>query len=160
MTSSIDRASPRHRPAGAGRWRWFSLGALTGAALVAAALALWTAAPIACTTVGYTDTSAIRLNLPEGIGADAEVSACFNLNCTPLPLEPDHSGEFTVPQEEPFLGPGPERLPVSTTGVYVSVRDGGGTVAENRFGITTVSDAPFWSRCPGPFHYAPVTIGG
>lgn len=141
------------------RGRWFALGAAAGGAAVALVVTVWTVAPFACTTVGYQDTSPIQLDLPPEISSSAEVSACFDLNCTPIVLEPDGTGNYAVPQEPPFLGLG-ETFPVSTTGVIVRVRDGGVTVVDNRFGIRVVSEAPFWSRCPGPFHYAPVTARG
>lgn len=74
-------------------------------------------------------------------------------------LKADDTGTYYVPQEAPFLGPG-ETFPASTTGVIVRVRDQDQTLVDNRFGIRVVSEAPFWSRCPGPFHYAPVVARG
>jgi hypothetical protein len=153
--SSVDRETGRMR---ARRWPWFLLGAVSGAALAAAAPILWSAVPIACPAVGFADLRPIQLLLPERVGASPEVSACFALNCTPILLEADESGQFAVPQTETYLGPGPEIAAVSTTGVYVRVRDGGLTVVSNRFGIRTVSDAPFWSPCPGPSHHAAVSV--
>jgi len=141
------------------RGRWFALGAVAGAAAVALAMTVWTVAPVACATVGYEDTRPIQLDLPPGLSSSAEVSACFDLNCTPVVLEPDDAGNYSVPQEPPFLGRD-ETFPVSTTGVIVRVQDGGATVVDNRFGIGVISEAPFWSRCPGPFHHAPVIARG
>lgn len=141
------------------RGRWFAIGAVSGGAVVALAVTIWTLAPVACTTVGYEDGRPIQLDLPPGLSSAAHVSACFDMNCTPAKLEPDDMGNYAVPQEPPFLGFG-ETLPVSSTGVVVKVQDGGVTLVNNRFGISVVSEAPFWSRCPGPFHYAPVTARG
>ncbi|MHA6694638.1 hypothetical protein [Homoserinimonas sp. A520] len=138
---------------------WFAIGAASGGAVVATTVVIWTFVPVACTTVGYEDIAPIELSLPAGLSDNAEIAACFDMNCTMVVLKSDDAGNYAVPQKAPFLGPG-ETLPVSTTGVRVEVRDGGKVVADNRFGISTVSDAPFWSRCPAPFHYSPVTVGG
>ncbi len=143
---------------GRGGW-WFAIGAASGGAVVALTVVIWTFVPVPCTTVGYENDAPIELILAPGLSDDAEVAACFNMNCTMVALKPDGAGNYAVPQEPPFLGPG-ETLPVSTTGVRVEVRDFGKVVAGNRFGISRVSDAPFWSRCPGSFHYSPVAVGG
>ncbi|MBX3196445.1 MAG: hypothetical protein KF727_15275 [Microbacteriaceae bacterium] len=138
---------------------WFALGAGAGALVVAAAVAVWNLAPVACTTIGYEDRRPIQLELPAGLSPTAQVSACFDMNCTPVPLEADETGGYAVPQEAPYLSTG-EHFAVNATGVYVEIRDGDAIVARNRFGIETVSEAPWWSRCPGPFHYGAVTVGG
>ncbi len=122
-------------------------------------MAVWNIAPVACTTIGYDDRGPIQLELPAGLSPAVQVSACFDMNCTPVPLDADETGGYTVPREAPYLAAG-EPLDVAATGVYVEIRDGDRVVARNRFGIETISDAPWWSRCPAPFHYGPVTVGG
>ena len=138
---------------------WFALGVVSGAALTAAVVALWAVAPVSCDAIGHLDPSPIRLVMPAGVGPDATVLACFDLECVPSPVDADADGEFLVPQVAPYLSLG-QVLDVGTTGIYVEVRVDGDTVAANRFGIEAISDAPVWSkRCPGPFHYGPVQIG-
>lgn len=139
---------------------WFAIGAASGVVATVAVVVLWSVMPVACSAVGYMDSRPIRLALPAGTPADAQVSACFDLDCVPSPVEPDASGEFSVPQEEPYLTLGSSLAGVDTTGVYVEVRVGEAVVTSNRFGIGAVSEAPFWSRCPGPFHYDVVRVGG
>ena len=137
---------------------WFALGTLSGVAVAATAVALWTVMPVVCNAKGYFDSSPIRLVLPVQAGAAPAVMACFALDCSPRPVEPNDAGDFLVPQVEPYLDD--NVLPdVGSTGVYVRVIVDGVTVADNRFGIEAISDTPFWSRCPGPFHYGPVTVG-
>ncbi len=99
---------------------WFALGAGSGAVAVVAVVALWTFTPAVCSTIGYQDVRPIRLQLPAGTTDTAEVAACFDLNCKPIPLQPDSAGGFAVPQEPPYLVDG---LRVGLTGVYVEVRD-------------------------------------
>lgn len=115
--------------------------------------------PVFCTAIGYDNMSPIQLKLSETIPDGAEMNACFDFECLPIPVEPDAGGTFSVPQVEPYLSPG-SPVGVGTTGVYVEVRVDGALVAANRFGIETISDTPFWSRCPGPFHYGTVVVGG
>lgn len=138
---------------------WFAIGAACGGAIVAIAVAIWAFMPTVCTAVGYESVAPIALKLPSGLSDSAEVAACFDMNCAMVALKPDDAGNYAVPQELPFLS-ADEKLPVSTTGVRVKVSDFGQVVVDNRFGISRVSDAPVWSRCPGPFHYSPVTVGG
>ena len=110
---------------------WFAIGAGCGGTVVAIAVAIWTLAPVTCTAVGYVDMSPIELKLPAGLSENAEVMACFDMNCTMVAVNSDDAGIYAVPQEPPFVGPG-ETLPVSTTGVRVQVRDFGTVVADNR----------------------------
>jgi len=138
---------------------WFVTGAASGVALTAAVVTLWTLVPVFCSAVGYLDLSPIQLELSSGIAEDAEVFACFDLDCFPQSAERDADGVFSVPQPEPNLDPA-STAGVGSIGVYVEVHVDGIQVAADRFGIEAISDAPFWSRRPGPFRYGPVTVGG
>lgn len=137
----------------------FALGFISGCVAAAAAVTIWVLAPAACPAIGYENGSPIEIVMPQGLGGNAEAAACFDMNCDVVDLTPDADGIYAVPQETPFLSGG-ESLPVSVTGVRVEVRVDGAVVVDNRFGIPTVSTGPSWSRCHGPFSYAPVRVSG
>jgi hypothetical protein len=140
-----------------GRGFWFGVGLAVGAATALGGVAAVASMP--CSLVYHMSTDPIVLHLPSQVRDDATVSVCFDHDCTPEPIGREGERVIEVPQSAPYKA-GDTITDVSQAGILVEIREGAEVVLRQRFPITQVSEGAPWSRCPGPFHHAPVHVSG
>jgi hypothetical protein len=140
-----------------GRGFWFGVGLAVGAATALGGVAAVASMP--CSLVYHMSTDPIVLHLPSQVSDDAIVSVCFDHDCTPESIDREDKRIIEVPQVAPYRS-GDTITDVSHAGILVEIREGAEVVLRQRFPITQVSEGPPWSRCPGPFHHAPVHVSG
>ncbi|WP_169514014.1 hypothetical protein [Agromyces subbeticus] len=89
------------------------------------------------------------------------VTACFGADCVPAEVD-QLRGEWAVPQEAPYLGPGVIANGSAQT-LRLVVVDGTRTLVDDEFEIpVTVERTGIFGQCTGPFRYEPVhvSLGG
>jgi hypothetical protein len=87
----------------------------------------------------------------------AIVTACFGADCEPAEVH-QLRGEWTVPQEAPYLGPGVVG-DGSVQTLRLVVADGTGALVDDEFEIpVAVERTGIFGQCTGPFQFEPVQV--
>jgi hypothetical protein len=111
----------------------------------------------ACPAIGYLYNGPAVVQFEPAPPESAIVTACFGTDCEPAEVH-QLRGEWTVPQEAPYLGPGVYG-DGSVQTLRLVVADGTGTLVDDEFEIpVAVERTGIFGQCSGPFQFEPVQV--
>lgn len=111
----------------------------------------------ACPAIGYLYNGPAVVQFEPAPPESAVVTACFGADCVPADVD-RLRGEWTVPQESPYLGPGVVGDGAEQT-LRLVVVDGTRTLVDDEFEIpVAVERTGIFGQCSGPFRYEPLQV--
>jgi hypothetical protein len=111
----------------------------------------------ACPAIGYLYNGPAVVQFDAAPPESAVVTACFGADCEPAEVD-QLRGEWTVPQEAPYLGPDVVGNG-SVQRLRLVVVDGTRTLVDDEFEIpVAVERTGMFGQCSGPFRFEAVQV--